>query len=49
MDYNIVSLNESQIDEIEEQLDEFDQKHVTYKMEGNVSIGIAHNGKIKLA
>lgn len=46
MDYKIVSLNESQINEIEEQLDEFDQKHVTYKMDGNVSIGIEYNGKI---
>lgn len=46
MDYKIVSLNESQISEIEKQLDEFDQKHITYKMDGEVSIGIEYDGKI---
>ena len=46
MDYNIVYLNESQMNEIETQLDEFDQKHIPYKMEGNISIGIEHNGQI---
>lgn len=46
MDYKIVSLNPSQMNEIEEQLDEFDQKHITYKMDGMISIGIEHEGKI---
>lgn len=46
MDYKIVTLNESQMNEIETQLDEFDQKHITYKMEGSISIGIEHNGQI---
>lgn len=46
MNYKIVQLNESQINEIEEQLYEFDQKHVTYRMNGNISIGIEYEGKI---
>lgn len=46
MNYRIVSLNESQINKIEAQLDEYDQKHITYKIDGNVSIGIEYNGKI---
>ncbi len=46
MNYKIVPLNESQMNEIEEQLYEFDQKHVTYRMNGNVSIGIEYDGKI---
>ncbi|MDE7105603.1 MAG: GNAT family N-acetyltransferase [Anaeroplasmataceae bacterium] len=42
----IIDLTETQVEELETALDIYDRKHVTYKLEGTISIGILHNGCI---
>lgn len=42
----IVNLNEQQIEEIEDKLSDFDEKYITYRLNGNIQIGIEENGKI---
>lgn len=42
----ILDLNREQVDEIEEKLEEYDEKHITYSLDGRISIGIEENGKI---
>lgn len=42
----VVNLNEAQVDEIENQLSEYDKKHITYKLDGKIQIGIEEDGKI---
>lgn len=46
MEYKIVPLNESQVNELEMQLDAFNKEHITYRMNGGISIGIEKDGKI---
>lgn len=42
----IIDLNNEQVDDIEERLEDFDEKYITYKMEGSVRIGIEEDGKL---
>ena len=42
----IVDLNEEQIEDIENRLSAFDEKHITYKLNGSIRIGIEVDGKI---
>lgn len=42
----IVDLNAEQMDEIENQLSSYDEKYMTYKMEGSIQIGIEADEKI---
>lgn len=42
----IIDLTETQIEELEEALDNFDRTHITYKLNGTISIGIMKNSKI---
>ena len=42
----IIELNQNQIMEIEERLDAYDEKHITYKMEGSISIGMEKDGEL---
>lgn len=42
----IVDLNDTQMQEIENQLCAYDKDYVTYKINGNIQIGIEENGKI---
>lgn len=44
--YKIVELNQEQVTEIEERLDAYDEKHITYKMEGSISIGMEKDGEL---
>lgn len=46
MDYKIIELNESQVDNIENRLYEYDQKHMTCKISGNIQVGIVHENKL---
>lgn len=45
-DYKIIELSEPQIEELENQLEEFDQKYITYKLDDHIHLGIELNGKI---
>ena len=42
----IIDLNNEQVDDIEERLEDFDEKYITYKMEGSVRIGIEEDEKL---
>ena len=43
---NIVDLNEEQLEIIENKLSNFDETYITYKMDGNIHIGIEEDGKL---
>ena len=43
---NIIELNEEQLEFIEDRLSEFDEQHITYKLDGSIQIGIEEDGKI---
>lgn len=42
----IVDLNKKQMEDIENQLSEYDENYITYKMDGCIQIGIEEDGKI---
>lgn len=42
----IVDLTEEQRDQIQMALEDFDDKYVTYRMEGQITIGLEDNGEI---
>ncbi len=42
----IIDLNEMEIEQIENRLAAFDEKYITYKMDGSIQIGIQEDGKI---
>ena len=46
MDFSIIDLNDNQVDYIEERLDEYDQKYITYKMSGSIRIGVINDDKL---
>lgn len=41
-----VELTETQVANVEEMLNNFDEQFITYKMDGNIQIGIEEDGKI---
>ena len=42
----IIDLNEEQVEDIESRLSSFDENYITYKMDGNIQIGVEDNGKL---
>ncbi|MBO4462500.1 MAG: GNAT family N-acetyltransferase [Lachnospiraceae bacterium] len=42
----IVDLTEEQVDYIEESLEDYDEKYISYKLEGRIQIGIEDGGKL---
>lgn len=42
----LIDLNEEQVEDITERLDDFDESYITYKMDGEIQIGIEDNGKL---
>ena len=42
----IIDLNQEQVEDIEERLEDFDESYITYKMDGEIRIGIEDNGKL---
>lgn len=42
----IVDMTEEQRDKIQMALEDFDNKYVTYRMEGQITIGLENNGEI---
>ena len=43
MNYEIIELNDLQLEDIERRLYEYDKKHIKYEMEGNIRIGVLDN------
>lgn len=43
---DIIDLNREQIEQLEENLEEYDEKHITYSLDGRISIGVKENGEI---
>lgn len=41
----IIDLSERQVEELENSLEEYDRNYITYKLSGNISIGISIDGK----
>lgn len=46
MPYEVIELNESQIPDIEERLEAYDEKHISYKLSGSVCIGVTLDGEL---
>lgn len=46
MDYKIIELTNAQVEEVENRLDEYDKKHITYELSGSVRIGVVNNDKL---
>lgn len=42
----IIDLNEKQLEIIENKLSSFDETYITYKMDGNIQIGIEEDGRL---
>ena len=42
----IIDLNDEQVEDIEERLEDFDESYITYKMDGEIQIGIEDDGKL---
>ena len=43
---NIIDLTETQVEDIETRLEAYDENYITYKMDGNIQIGVEDNGKL---
>ena len=39
MDYDFIEMNEEEIEYIENQLEEYDEQHISYKLNGTISMG----------
>lgn len=46
MDIKIVDLSDSQVEQLEYALEDYDKNHIRYKLNGRISIGILHLGTI---
>ncbi len=46
MDYKVVELDDDQVEDIENRLEEFDEKYITYKLSGSIRIGVVSEGKL---
>lgn len=42
----IIDLNNEQIEQLEEALEKYDEKHITYSLDGRISIGIVEDGEV---
>ena len=42
----LIDLNEEQVEDIEERLEDFVESYITYKMDGEIHIGIEDDGKL---
>ena len=43
MSYQVIELDELQLEDIERRLHEYDKKHIKYEMSGNIRIGVLDN------
>lgn len=46
MNYEIIELNDLQLEDIERRLYEYDKKHIKYEVSGNIRIGVLDNNNL---
>lgn len=46
MEYKVIELNGQQLEEIEDKLEEYDNKYITYRLKGSVRLGIEIDGEV---
>lgn len=46
MTYKIVELNDLQVEDIENRLDQYDRKHITYEIPGSIKIDVMNGDKL---
>ena len=46
MCYKIIELNDTQVNDIEDRLYEYDKRHITYQMSGRIRIGVVIDDKL---
>ena len=46
MNYKIVELNDLQVEDIENRLDQYDRKHITYEIPGSIKIDVMNGDKL---
>ncbi len=45
-DFKIIELDMEQVSEIEDRLEAYDNQHITYRLDGRISLGIQENGEL---
>ncbi|WP_449355622.1 GNAT family N-acetyltransferase [Virgibacillus natechei] len=46
MNYKVIELNDSQVEDIENRLEQYDENHITYEIPGNIKIGVVDEDKL---
>ncbi len=46
MKEEIIELSDTELEDIESRLDEYDKRHISYQVSGNIRIGIKRNNKL---
>lgn len=46
MNYKVIELNDSQVEDIENRLEQYDKNHITYEIPGNIKIGVVDGDKL---
>lgn len=46
MEFKAIELNDNQAEDIEYRLDEYDKKHIKYKISGSIRIGVVNEDKL---
>ncbi|WOV85752.1 GNAT family N-acetyltransferase [Sporosarcina jeotgali] len=46
MKYKVIELNDSQVEDIESRLEQYDKNHITYEIQGNIKIGVVDEEKL---
>lgn len=46
MNYKIVELNDLQVEDIENRLEQYDKKHITYEIPGSIKVGVVDEDKL---
>lgn len=46
MNYKIIDLNDTQADDIDKRLNEYDKRHITYELPGSIKIGVVIDDKL---
>ncbi len=42
----VIDLNEEQVEDIESRLSAFDEKYISYKMDGSIRLGVEEDGRL---
>ncbi|TQS75021.1 GNAT family N-acetyltransferase [Ornithinibacillus gellani] len=46
MDYKVIELNDSQVEDIENRLEQYDKNHITYDISGSIKIGVVDGDRL---